>query len=75
MSSDVHTKTLERCNGWNKIVEGAKNMVKGAVDTAVNIAPAIIGVRPGIVAAKAVKNMLNRSAEGKPNKKGCSYKR
>lgn len=59
----------------DKIVEGAKNMVKGAVDTAVNIAPAIIGVRPGIVAAKAVKNMLNRSAEGKPNKKGCSYKR
>ena len=63
----------------DKIVEGAKNMVKGAVDTAVNIAPAIIGggpmVGPGIVAAKAVKNMLNRSAEGKPNKKGCSYKR
>ena len=59
----------------DKIVEGAKNMVKGVVDTAVDIAPAVIGGAPGMVAAKAVKNMLKRSADGKPNKKGCSYKR
>ena len=59
----------------DKIKEGAKNMVKGVVDTAIDIAPAVIGGAPGMVAAKAVKNMLKRSADGKPNKKGCSYKR
>ena len=59
----------------DKIKEGAKNMVKGVVDTAIDIAPAVIGGAPGMVAANAVKNMLKRSADGKPNKKGCSYKR
>lgn len=63
----------------DKVVEGAKNMVKGVVDTAVDIAPAVIGGAPGFksaqVAATAIKNMLKRSSDGKPNKKGCSYKR
>ncbi len=59
----------------DKIVEGAKNMVKGAAQTAVNIAPGIIAGAPGLVAANAIKNAIKRSAEGKPNKKGCSYKK
>ena len=59
----------------DKIVEGAKNMMRGAAQTAVNMAPGIIAGAPGMVAANAIKNAMKRSAEGKPNKKGCSYKK
>ena len=59
----------------DKIVEGAKNMMRGAAQTAVNIAPGLIAGAPGMVAANAIKNSMKRSAKGKPNKKGCSYKK
>ena len=59
----------------DKIKEGAKNFAKGLVDTAIDIAPAVIGGAPGAAISNAVKNTLKRSADGKPNKKGCSYKR
>ena len=67
-----HDETTE-LSMKDKIVEGAKNMVKGAAQTAVNIAPSLIAGAPGMVAANAIKNAMKRSAEGKPNKKGCSY--
>jgi len=63
----------------DKIVEGAKNMVKGAAKTAVDMAPSLIAgglLGPATsVATNVVSNMLKRSGDGKPNKKGCSYKR
>lgn len=65
----------------DRVIEGAKDFAKGVADTVVDIAPAIVGGASGGLVSKAiassdfVKNMLQRSADGKPNKKGCSYKR
>jgi len=59
----------------DKIKEGAKNMVKGVVNAAIDYVPAVIGGAPGAAVSNVVKNMLKRSADGKPNKKGCSYKK
>ena len=69
-----HDETTE-LSMKDKVLSGAKNMVQGVVNTAIDMAPAVIGGAPGAAISTAVKNMLKRSADGKPNKKGCSYKR
>ena len=63
----------------DKVVEGAKNMMRGVAKTAVEMAPSLI--TGGIVgpasamATNVISNMMKKDAKGKPNKKGCSYKR
>ena len=69
-----HDETTE-LSMKDKVLSGAKNMVQGVVNTAIDMAPAVVGGAPGAAISTAVKNMLKRSADGKPNKKGCSYKR
>jgi len=63
----------------DKVVEGAKNMMRGVAKTAVEMAPSLITggiVGPASAAAtNVISNMLKKDAQGKPNKKGCSYKK